>query len=366
MAHISRIDRKGLATADGRNPKKDSAGELRDERRRASAAAEAPTIVLPQMAPPKPSHPKRTVAAPKPESTAPGAQETASPQETAAQPTTAKLSAPETPPIGQAPPPAGRPAAAGETDGVAAQFQIRDANALARNIGQAIEQGGEVLAAYLRPREAGEIKMNLADDGGEMIRSIGQLGEYYVAHPLAAFEAQSALAMQFINLWTSSWRRFLGAPAAAVAKSERPDKRFSDAEWRDSPYFDLIKQTYVLLTRWGDDLVKRADEMDPHERDKAKFYLRQLTAALSPSNFVATNPELWRLTLRENGENLVRGLKMMAEDIQAGHGNLRIRQSDARGFKLGVNLATTPARKPGEGKLKAIGDAPGGYERVKA
>ncbi len=84
--------------------------------------------------------------------------------------------------------------------------------------------------------------------------------------------------------------------------------------------------------------------MDPHVRDKARFYLLQVTAALSPSNFVGTNPELLRMTLQESGENLVRGLKMMAEDIQAGKGNLRIRQSDARAFKLGVNMAITPGK----------------------
>ena len=100
----------------------------------------------------------------------------------------------------------------------------------------------------------------------------------------------------------------------------------------------------MLTTRWADDLVKRADELDPHEREKAQFYLRQVTAALSPSNFLATNPELLRTTLAESGENLVRGLKMLAEDIEAGHGNLRIRQSDARAFKLGVNMAATPGK----------------------
>ena len=100
----------------------------------------------------------------------------------------------------------------------------------------------------------------------------------------------------------------------------------------------------MLTTRWADDLVKHADELEPHDREKAQFYLRQVSAALSPSNFLATNPELLRTTLAESGENLVRGLKMLAEDIQAGHGNLRIRQSDARAFKLGVNLATTPGK----------------------
>ena len=162
--------------------------------------------------------------------------------------------------------------------------------------------------------------------------------------PQRAFEAQTALTTQFINLWAATLQRFQGAPAKPVAEPDRSDKRFSDAEWRDNPFFDFLKQAYVLTTRWADDLVRRADELEPHERDKAQFYLRQVTAALSPSNFIGTNPELLRATLEESGENLVRGLKMLAEDIEAGKGNLRIRQSDARAFKLGVNMATTPGK----------------------
>ena len=165
-----------------------------------------------------------------------------------------------------------------------------------------------------------------------------------MSEPQRAFEAQTALTTQFINLWAATLQRFQGAPAAPVAEPDRSDKRFSDAEWRDNPFFDFIKQAYVLTTRWADDLVRRADELDPHERDKAQFYLRQVTAALSPSNFVGTNPELLRVTLQESGENLVRGLKMLTEDIEAGKGHLRIRQSDARAFKLGVNLAVTPGK----------------------
>jgi polyhydroxyalkanoate synthase subunit PhaC len=129
-----------------------------------------------------------------------------------------------------------------------------------------------------------------------------------------------------------------------VAAPEPTDKRFADPEWRTNPYFDFIKQAYVLTTRWADDLVKRADELEPHTREKAGFYLKQVTSALSPSNFLATNPELLRTTLAESGENLVRGLHMMAEDIEAGKGQLRIRQSDSRKFKLGVNMAATPGK----------------------
>ena len=201
-----------------------------------------------------------------------------------------------------------------------------------------------MLAAYLGPRESGEIKTTIADDIGEMVRSIGRVAEYYMADPQRAFAAQAALTTQFVDLWAATLQRLQGEKAEPIAPPDASDKRFADAAWRDNPYFDFIKQAYVLTTRWADDLVKHADDLEPHDRDKAQFYLRQVTAALSPSNFVATNPELMRTTLAESGENLVRGLKMLAEDIQAGHGNLRIRQADARAFKLGVNLAATPGK----------------------
>jgi polyhydroxyalkanoate synthase subunit PhaC len=240
--------------------------------------------------------------------------------------------------------PAAPPASSSDAAGAAAQYPAPDVEALAHNIASAIDQGGKVLAAYLHPRHSGEIKTTIADDVAEMIKSIGRVAEYYMADPQRALAAQTALATQFVNLWASTLQRLQGEPAAAVAAPDPSDKRFADAEWRNNPYFDFIKQAYVLTTRWADDLVRRADELEPHDRDKAQFYLRQVTAALSPSNFLATNPELLRTTLAESGENLVRGLKMLAEDIQAGRGNLRIRQTDAGAFKLGVNLATTPGK----------------------
>ncbi len=240
--------------------------------------------------------------------------------------------------------PAAPPDSSSDASGAGAQYPAPDVEALAHNIAHAIEQGGQVMAAYLRPRESGEIKTTVADDVAEMVKSIGRVAEYYLSDPQRALAAQTALATQFVNLWASTLQRLQGERSAPVAAPDPSDKRFADAEWRNNPYFDFIKQAYLLTTHWADDLVRRADELEPHDRDKAQFYLRQVTAALSPSNFLATNPELLRTTLAESGENLVRGLKMLAEDIQAGHGNLRIRQADARAFKLGVNMAATPGK----------------------
>ena len=254
---------------------------------------------------------------------------------------TAPAASPE-PARDAAPPPAA--AADASSTSTSGPQPALDVEALAHNIAQAIEQGGKALAAYIAPRQSGEIKTTVAAEIGEMARSIGRVVDYYMADPQRAFAAQTALSKQFVDLWASTLQRLQGEQAPPIAAPDTGDRRFADAAWRDNPYFDFIKQAYVLTGRWADDLVKRADELDPHDREKAQFYLRQVTAALSPSNFLATNPELLRTTLAESGENLVRGLKMLAEDIHAGHGNLRIRQSDARAFKLGVNMAATPGK----------------------
>ncbi|HUG61442.1 MAG TPA: class I poly(R)-hydroxyalkanoic acid synthase, partial [Methylomirabilota bacterium] len=132
--------------------------------------------------------------------------------------------------------------------------------------------------------------------------------------------------------------------AAPAAVPEPGDKRFQDQDWRENQFYDFVKQFYLISSRWAQELVEDADELDQHTRQKADFYIRQIAAALSPSNFVMTNPELLRETLESNGENLVRGLKMLADDIEAGGGELKIRQSDLTKFKVGVNLALTPGK----------------------
>ncbi len=105
-----------------------------------------------------------------------------------------------------------------------------------------------------------------------------------------------------------------------------------------------MKQAYLLGTQWAERLVKDAGGVDETTRKKAEFYVKQIANAVSPSNFVFTNPELLRETLASNGENLVRGMHMLSEDITAGQGTLKIRQSDPSMFDVGRNLAVTPGK----------------------
>jgi polyhydroxyalkanoate synthase len=219
-----------------------------------------------------------------------------------------------------------------------------DAEAFAMNIAKAMESGGQALAAYLKPAASGDVPDKPPNELTELVKTFSAVAEYWLSDPDRANNIQTKIGKAYLDLWGSSVRRLAGEEVAPVAAPAPRDKRFADPEWKSNQFFDFILQLYLLTTRWANDLVRDAEGLDPHTRKKAAFYVQQLTNALAPSNFVLTNPEVLRETLTSSGDNLVRGMKMLAEDIEAGHGTLRIRQSDPSNLEVGVNMATTPGK----------------------
>jgi polyhydroxyalkanoate synthase len=214
----------------------------------------------------------------------------------------------------------------------------------AKNLARMIEQGGKAVAAYLRPREEGRADSGHAEQMNEVARTLGQVAEYWLTDPKRALDLQSNLGKAYLDLWAHAAKRLTGEPTAPVAAPDPRDRRFSDPEWSSNQFFDFLKQAYLLTVQWADHVVKDAHGLDPHTRQKAEFYMRQIANAIAPTNFVLTNPELLRETVSSNAENLVRGMHMLAEDIAAGGGDLKIRQSDPSNFEVGRNLALTPGK----------------------
>jgi polyhydroxyalkanoate synthase subunit PhaC len=177
-----------------------------------------------------------------------------------------------------------------------------------------------------------------------VVKTLGHVAEYWLADPQRTVQLQTRLGKAYLDLWAAAAKRLAGEAAAPVAVPATNDRRFADPEWSTNQFYDFLKQAYLLTTQWANRLVADAADLDAHTKQKAEFYVRQIGNALSPSNFVLTNPELLRETLISNGENLVRGMGMLAEDIEAGHGHLRIRQSDSSMFEVGRNLALTPGK----------------------
>ena len=219
-----------------------------------------------------------------------------------------------------------------------------DIEALSRNLARLIEEGGKALAAYLKPREEGKIRGDLTEGLTDAVKTVGRVAEYWMSDPQRAIELQTSLGRAYLDLWAGAVKRMAGEHPEPVVAPDPRDKRFSDPEWSQNQFFDFLKQAYLLTAQWTDRLVKDAAGIDEHTRKKAEFYVKQIANAISPSNFVLTNPELLRETLSSNGENLVRGMHMLSEDIKAGQGVLKIRQSDPSMFDVGKNLATTPGK----------------------
>ena len=218
-----------------------------------------------------------------------------------------------------------------------------DAEAFAMNIARAMESGGKALAAYLKPRETGEVR-DQPTELTEVIKTLTKVAEYWLSDSERASDLQTRIAKAYLDLWGSAMRRLAGEEHAPAAAPSPRDKRFADPEWKSNQFFDFVMQAYLLTTQWAQELVRNAEGIDPHTRKKAEFYVNQITNALAPSNFILTNPEVMRETLAQSGSNLARGMEMLAEDVEAGKGILRIRQSDPANLEVGVNMATTPGK----------------------
>src|SRR6185503_2021669 len=219
-----------------------------------------------------------------------------------------------------------------------------DSEAFAMNIARAMESGGRALAAYLKPRENGEVKDKPPAELAEVVKTLTSVAEYWLSDNERASDLQTKMAKGYLDLWGSAMRRLAGEEAMPAISPSPRDKRFADPEWKSNQFFDFMMQLYLLTTKWAQELVRDADGLDPQTRRKAEFYIQQITNAISPSNFVLTNPEVLRETVASSGENLARGLKMLAEDIAAGKGMLKIRQSNPDNLVVGVNMATTPGK----------------------
>jgi polyhydroxyalkanoate synthase len=139
------------------------------------------------------------------------------------------------------------------------------------------------------------------------------------------------------DLWAATLARQRGAPCRPVVEPERDDRRFAAAAWREDPYYDHLKQSYLLTARF---LVAAADAVAvaPAHKRRLRFYARQLADMLSPANFAATNPEVIRRALETGGESLAAGLRNLIGDVE----KRRITQTDEGAFEVGRNLAVTP------------------------
>jgi polyhydroxyalkanoate synthase len=164
------------------------------------------------------------------------------------------------------------------------------------------------------------------------------------ADPSLMASVSMNLWIDYVRLWQSGWMRMFGLQAAPVAEPAKGDSRFKDEDWSSNFLFDLIKQSYLITARHIQHAVSSVEGLPEESGKKVAFFTRQYVDALSPSNFLLTNPQVLRETLASGGQNLVRGLNNLLADLEKGGGELRISMTDESAFRLGHNVATTPGK----------------------
>jgi len=219
-----------------------------------------------------------------------------------------------------------------------------DPEELARNLRVFTEKSLDLAAAMNRRKVAPSAEHESDSNTSEMVRTFGKVAEQWARDPGNFFKAQGDLLQAQFHLWSTATRRALGEEVDPIVKPDDNDRRFTDTDWRHNPFFDTLKQTYLLTANWAQELVEQTEGLDPHTQHKAAFFVRQITDALAPTNFPLTNPEVLRETLATSGRNLVEGIENLTEDMNRGGGELAIRQTDMEAFAVGENLALTPGK----------------------
>jgi len=223
----------------------------------------------------------------------------------------------------------------------AAAFKMPDPAEMQRSMSDIAERSQRIVGEWLkRQTDEGPARPDPLNIGSAFMEMTTRL----MANPAKLVQAQIGFWQDYMSLWQSTARRMMGMDAEPVIESDPKDRRFKDDAWKDNEVFDFIKQSYLLSARYVQDVVTQVDGLEPATAQKVDFYARQFVDAMSPSNFLFTNPEVLRKTAESGGENLIKGLNNLLSDLERGKGSLRISMTDMEAFKIGENVAVTPGK----------------------
>jgi polyhydroxyalkanoate synthase subunit PhaC len=153
-------------------------------------------------------------------------------------------------------------------------FEIRNPQRFAHNMARLVEEAGKASLVLLRPHATRPTPFTLHNELAPVLRTLGQLQRAWVQQPHRVLEAQVVLWSNSLELWHSSMHRLMGLKnghAKPMAFPLSPDPRFQHPAWSDNPYFDLLRQSYLVTSHWAESLVNSVEDLDPRTRSKARF-----------------------------------------------------------------------------------------------
>ncbi|WP_376874454.1 class I poly(R)-hydroxyalkanoic acid synthase [Albirhodobacter sp. R86504] len=170
--------------------------------------------------------------------------------------------------------------------------------------------------------------------GGSVLREM-------MEKPSKIVEAQVAYWGQAMTQYMEATEALRGGTLAPPADKGRPDRRFTNPLWDSHPYFNFVKQQYLIASDAVTDSLANLEGLDDVDRKRMEYFAKQIVDLMAPTNFLATNPDALERAVETEGESLVRGLENLVRDVEANKGDLVVTLADRDAFKLGENLATT-------------------------
>jgi polyhydroxyalkanoate synthase subunit PhaC len=219
-------------------------------------------------------------------------------------------------------------------------FKLPDPSVVGRSMADIAERSQRLVGEWLKRQSEEELSPDPLNVGRAFLEMTARL----MANPAKLMQAQLGFWQDYVTLWQNTTRRIMGIEAEPVIDPSSSDKRFRDDAWKENEIFDFIKQSYLLSARFVQNVVKQVDGLDNKTAQKVDFYSRQFIDAMSPSNFLLTNPEVLRKTAETGGENLLKGLNNLLGDLERGKGQLRIKMTDSDAFSLGENIGVSPGK----------------------
>ncbi|MBI4189657.1 MAG: class I poly(R)-hydroxyalkanoic acid synthase [Betaproteobacteria bacterium] len=218
-----------------------------------------------------------------------------------------------------------------------------DAAELARTYAEIAQRSSQLLSDFIA-RQGAAGAPAFGDELG-IAKAFYEMMGKLLADPAKFAEMQFKLWQDYLSLWQHLMLRFLGHDGQPVIEPVKGDRRFKHDDWRQNFLYDYIKQSYLIAAKHLHQTVVSVQGLDEQTAKKVDFYTRQYIDALSPSNFLMTNPEVLRETVASGGQNLVKGLNNLLEDLESGDGKqLRVKMIDPTAFQVGGNLAVTPGK----------------------
>ncbi|MFK7880082.1 PHA/PHB synthase family protein [Roseobacter sp.] len=206
-----------------------------------------------------------------------------------------------------------------------------------------VEELSERLQRVLTNRQT----HNAALDGPDQ-QLFGRAAQAYVTeaihNPSKIFEHQ-------MSFWSDTMKHFMQAQQelakgklTALEDPGPKDRRFSNPLWDQHPYFNYIKKQYLINAEALNNAVKDVGDLDPVEKNRLTYFANQIVDMMSPTNFLATNPDALEKALETEGQSLVQGLENLIRDLEANKGELVVKLADENAFELGRNIATSPGK----------------------